>query len=345
MADVERVILVRVVPDRQTLAEIEAAIPGAEIEVYFLAAPMPVIEERIRSKQVPTAYDWCVGRASELTSHWEATPLDAKVIESSSKTPSEIAEEIVGEVAGLGTGRGPPDAPGLVNSRRHRVGHRIDFGTRGRLDNQGGHMSIQRSQKRILGAALATLVVAVTLIVGGSASGDSGRPYLALGDSVSFGYITQAGFEYRNPDNFIGFPTYVGLALGRAPINASCPGEATGGFISPTGTDNGCRLYKANFPLHTDYSGTQLAFATAFLNSHPNTKLVTLQLEQTTRSCSKPRATTTRPASPQGFPQRSRPSARTSARSWRRSTQRTSTARSSSSTTTPSTTPTRTAPR
>ena len=139
-------------------------------------------------------------------------------------------------------------------------------------------MSIRRWQKRILGVALATLLVATALIVGGGASGDSGRPYLALGDSVSFGYITQAGFEYRNPDNFIGFPAYVGLALGRTPINASCPGEATGGFISATGTDNGCRAYKANYPLHTDYSGTQLAFATSFLNSHPNTKLVTLQL-------------------------------------------------------------------
>ncbi len=139
-------------------------------------------------------------------------------------------------------------------------------------------MSIRRRHKGILGATLVTFVAAVALLVGGRASGDPGRPYLALGDSVSFGYITQAGFQYRNPDNFVGFPTYVGLALGKTPTNAACPGEATGGFISATGTDNGCRLYKANFPLHTSYGGTQLAFATAFLDSHPNTKLVTLQL-------------------------------------------------------------------
>jgi lysophospholipase L1-like esterase len=139
-------------------------------------------------------------------------------------------------------------------------------------------MSIRPWRTRILGATLVALVAAAALLIGGRASGDPGRPYLALGDSVSFGYITQAGFEYRNPDNFVGFPTYVGLDLGKTVTNAACPGEATGGFISATGTDNGCRLYKANFPLHTAYSGTQLQFATAFLNSHPNTKLVTLQL-------------------------------------------------------------------
>ena len=62
------------------------------------------------------------------------------------------------------------------------------------------------------------------------------------------------------------------------PTNAACPGETTAGFSSATGADNGCRPYKANFPLHTNYTGTQLAFATAFLNTHPNTKLVTIQL-------------------------------------------------------------------
>jgi lysophospholipase L1-like esterase len=125
--------------------------------------------------------------------------------------------------------------------------------------------------------AVAAVVTAVLVLAGGSQS-SPGHPYLALGDSVTFGYITQAGFEYRNPDNFIGYPTYVGDALGMTPTNPSCPGETTAGFISATGADNGCRPYKANFPLHTGYQGTQLAFATAFLNSHPNTKLVTILL-------------------------------------------------------------------
>jgi len=140
-------------------------------------------------------------------------------------------------------------------------------------------MSIRRWQTQVFVLAAAALATSAALLAASGASqADAGRPYLALGDSVSFGYIAQAGFEYRNSDNFIGFPQYVGQALGLTPTNAACPGETTAGFSSATGSDNGCRPFRANFPLHTKYSGTQLAFATAFLKAHPNTKLVTIQL-------------------------------------------------------------------
>jgi lysophospholipase L1-like esterase len=130
-------------------------------------------------------------------------------------------------------------------------------------------------------AAVASLLAAGSSGAGGfpGAGGSPGRLYLALGDSVPFGYITQAGYEYGNPDNFVGYPSYAGDALGMETVNAACPGEATGGFISATSTDdNGCRPYKAAFPLHVSYGSTQLDFATSFLRSHPNTRLVTIGL-------------------------------------------------------------------
>ena len=140
-------------------------------------------------------------------------------------------------------------------------------------------MTIRRWHKQVFGSTLVALAAAAALLVTGAASqADPGHPYLALGDSVSFGYIADARFEYQNPHNFIGFPDYVGQDLGMTPTNASCPGETTAGFISATGADNGCRPYKSFFPLHTSYSGTQLDFATAFLNAHPNTKLITIEL-------------------------------------------------------------------
>jgi lysophospholipase L1-like esterase len=153
------------------------------------------------------------------------------------------------------------------------------MGPSGGAPDQGGNMSIRHWHRQARGSALAALALAAALLLtGGSSQADPGHPYLALGDSVSFGYITQAGFEYRNPDNFIGFPDYVGQALGMTPTNASCPGETTTSFTSTTGADNGCRAFRTRFPLHTSYTGTQLDFATAFLNTHPNTKLVTIQL-------------------------------------------------------------------
>jgi lysophospholipase L1-like esterase len=137
---------------------------------------------------------------------------------------------------------------------------------------------MDRARTRVLATVTLVAVVVAVLVLAGGTQSSPGHPYLALGDSVTFGFITEAGFEYRNPDNFIGYPTYVGDALGMTPTNPSCPGETTAGFISATGADNGCRPFKANLPLHTGYQGTQLAFATAFLDSHPNTKLVTILL-------------------------------------------------------------------
>lgn len=118
---------------------------------------------------------------------------------------------------------------------------------------------------------------------GAVASEDQGNgTYLALGDSVVFGYIAGDGFAYTRPNNFIGYPDYVGRALNLDPVNASCPGEASGGFqfAAPAGNDNGCRPFKAHFPLHVSYAGaaTQMAFATQYLKTHSDTKLVTLGL-------------------------------------------------------------------
>lgn len=120
--------------------------------------------------------------------------------------------------------------------------------------------------------------VAALVVTGALQAAPSHPSYLALGDSVSFGYITGDGYAYTRAANFVGFPDYVARALGLTETNAACPGETSGSFLSSAATDNGCRAYRSKFPLHAAYSGTQAAFATAFLKAHPNTKLVTIQL-------------------------------------------------------------------
>ncbi len=136
-------------------------------------------------------------------------------------------------------------------------------------------------RRRGFGFALlaAALAASAALLFGGGSSGAApGRPYLALGDSVAFGYISQDGYDYLNPDNFAGYPGDVADALGMSAVNAACPGETSGSFLSAAAPDNGCDAYRANFPLHVAYQGTQLEFATAFLQAHPDTRLVTVQL-------------------------------------------------------------------
>ena len=128
-------------------------------------------------------------------------------------------------------------------------------------------------------AALALFITGASALVWAGGHGDSRDSVLSLGDSVVFGYITQDGFAYVNADNFLGYPEIVGNALRLDPANASCPGETTAGFLSLTAPDNGCRPYRANFPLHEDYTSTQLNFALAYLGMHKkHTRLVTLSL-------------------------------------------------------------------
>lgn len=124
-----------------------------------------------------------------------------------------------------------------------------------------------------------TLISVIALFLGGAvpaSAASEGHGYLALGDSVPFGFNPLVSpFDARN---FIGYPEIAAQLLNVEDVNATCPGEATGGFLSSTGTDNVCRPYRAAFPLHVDYSGTQMAFATAYLLAHRDTRLVTLTL-------------------------------------------------------------------
>jgi lysophospholipase L1-like esterase len=120
------------------------------------------------------------------------------------------------------------------------------------------------------------VVVAAPAHAGTDGTQSQGFSYLALGDSVPFGFSPL--LNPADADNFIGYPEVVADRLHLQDVNATCPGEATGGFLSLTGTDNVCRPYRAAVPLHVNYSGTQMAFAIAYLKSHPKTRLVTLTL-------------------------------------------------------------------
>jgi hypothetical protein len=130
--------------------------------------------------------------------------------------------------------------------------------------------------KARLFAVLSAAVLFVIAAIPASASNE-GHSYLALGDSVPFGFNPNPAL-WPDITNFTGYPEIVAQRLNIEDVNATCPGEATGGFLSVTGTDNVCRPYRSAFPLHVTYTGTQMAFATAYLRAHPETRLVTLTL-------------------------------------------------------------------
>jgi hypothetical protein len=129
-----------------------------------------------------------------------------------------------------------------------------------------------------------TAIAVVALLALGSAlaqeRASASGEYLALGDSVPFGFINQAGFQYVNAENFVGYPDWAGIGLGLSDADAACPGETSGSFLSSQAPDNGCRLYRQHAPLHVNYgsAATQSAYATTFLQQNGNTALVTIQL-------------------------------------------------------------------
>jgi lysophospholipase L1-like esterase len=136
---------------------------------------------------------------------------------------------------------------------------------------------------------IAFLLVAVVLVgavpaaAADNRNNDNGN-FLALGDSVAFGFDPLAR-DFSEPENFVGYPEALGALLKVDVVNASCPGEASGGFISLSSPlDNGCRAFRFGtpktppFPLHEDYRTAQLDFAVKFLRHHPDTRLVTIDL-------------------------------------------------------------------
>ncbi len=115
-----------------------------------------------------------------------------------------------------------------------------------------------------------------------------GSGYLALGDSVTFGYEEQQVVpapNYADAASFLGYPELLGSELHLTVANAACSGETSSSLIDATAPSNGCENspgggpgYRTMFPLHVKYSGSQLDYAVSYLKTHKNVRLVSLMI-------------------------------------------------------------------
>lgn len=133
-----------------------------------------------------------------------------------------------------------------------------------------------------VGITLATAASPAMAAGSSSQGGASGGPsYLALGDSVPFGYYNAGPEVYANPANLVGYPELLARANHLRLANASCPGETTGSFMDTTVDVFKCEGpagYRTNFPLHVRYEGSQLDYAVHYLRTTHDVRLVTLQI-------------------------------------------------------------------
>jgi lysophospholipase L1-like esterase len=156
------------------------------------------------------------------------------------------------------------------------------------------------SRLRRAAVALATVACAATTAACSGSDADTARAatpaspalsgtYLALGDSVPFGYRGRpAGTDYSKAANFTGYPEIVADRWDLDVVNATCPGETTASFTDVTAQSNGCENalhasagYRTFHPLHVLYDSvnqSQLDFAVKTLQRHEDVSLVTLQL-------------------------------------------------------------------
>ena len=123
----------------------------------------------------------------------------------------------------------------------------------------------------------------------GSVTGPAANgTYLALGDSVAFGFVPRQAVpppNYRSAHSFVAYPEDVAQALRIRVWNASCPGETTASMLTAGVQSNGCENspgspvgYSTQFPLHVQYQGTQMAYALKYLAVHRHTQLVTIDI-------------------------------------------------------------------
>lgn len=110
----------------------------------------------------------------------------------------------------------------------------------------------------------------------------AGSGYVALGDSVTFGYQEPSVVpapDYDAAATFPGYPEQLQSTLHLKVANFACPGETSGSLINPSAPTFGCEgAYRTAYPLHVHYSGSQLGAAVAYLKQHPGVRLVSLMI-------------------------------------------------------------------
>jgi lysophospholipase L1-like esterase len=112
-----------------------------------------------------------------------------------------------------------------------------------------------------------------------------GSGYLALGDSVVFGYEESTVVpapDYPDASSFLGYPELLGSELHLTVANAACPGETSTSLIDDTAGVFLCESptngYRPKYPLHVKYSGSQLDYAVSYLKKHKSVRLVSLMI-------------------------------------------------------------------
>ncbi len=89
----ERLVLTDVVESRDELESYRAAVPGAQIVVVRLRAPVATLQARIGARELGLGRAWHLVRAAELAAQMDRDAVEDVLIETGGRTLGEIARE------------------------------------------------------------------------------------------------------------------------------------------------------------------------------------------------------------------------------------------------------------
>jgi chloramphenicol 3-O-phosphotransferase len=95
-----RLILTRVLEDRSLLRRVTEAIPGAQITVVRLRAPVAVLHERIRAREAGDP-SWFLGAATHTADVFEQAGVEDHLVDNENRPATEVAEEVLRRVGWL----------------------------------------------------------------------------------------------------------------------------------------------------------------------------------------------------------------------------------------------------
>jgi adenylate kinase len=131
----ERLVLARVIEARAEVTRYGRAIPGADITVVRLRAPIRTLQRRAREREIGLGRAWSVKRAAELARIMDRARPEDILVETDRRTVGAIAREILDRVGWL------PRATRRAPARRS-----------GRMDPSGSAPSSPGHRRRPIGS-------------------------------------------------------------------------------------------------------------------------------------------------------------------------------------------------
>jgi predicted kinase len=99
-AGADRLIFARVLETRSLLRRVTKAVPGAQITVVRLRAPLAVLHERIRSREASDP-DWFLDAATHTAEVFERAQVEDHLVDNENRPAPAVAEEVLHRVGWL----------------------------------------------------------------------------------------------------------------------------------------------------------------------------------------------------------------------------------------------------